>query len=312
MSAVHGTSAEQTPTIPGYELDRLLGVGGMGKVYLARQQTLKQLVCVKVLSIPEGEDADLCRARFNREAELLASVSHPHILSVFDYGTTADANLPFLVTEYIEGGDLRKHMSAGKPLPVERARLLLVQIAEALEFVHARGIIHRDLKPENVLLPTDVLCKVGDFGLAVAQDSAGSLTRPGRGLGTIGYVSPEQQYGLKVDERADQYSLAALAYELLTGPRAGAVPAAVSAQQQAPCGARCDHPAGTRRGAGAPRYPSVREFMAAVERHLHAPPRGKPGLRLAAIVALLLLIMAAGMRAMVVGLGRGGNIRRYP
>src|SRR3982751_2339297 len=122
MSAAHGTSEALTPTIPGYEVEKLLGVGGMGKVYLARQQTLKRLVCVKVLSIPDGEDADLCRARFNREAELLASVSHPHILSVFDYGTTADANLPFLVTEYIEGGDLRKHMSAGKPMPVERAR----------------------------------------------------------------------------------------------------------------------------------------------------------------------------------------------
>ena len=90
MSVAHGTSEGSTPTIPGYEMQRLLGVGGMGKVYVARQETLKRLVCVKVLSIPEGEDPHLCRARFNREAELLASVSHPHIVSIFDFGTTAD------------------------------------------------------------------------------------------------------------------------------------------------------------------------------------------------------------------------------
>ena len=138
---------------------------------------------MKVLSIPEGEDADLCRARFDREAELLASVWHPHILAVFDYGTIADANLPFLVTEYIEGGDLRRRMSAAKAMPVDRVRFLLIQIGEALESLHARGIIHRDLKPENVLMPTDLPCKVGDFGLAVVQDKAGSLTRSGRGLG---------------------------------------------------------------------------------------------------------------------------------
>ena len=90
--------------VHGYEILQTLNEGGMGKIYLARQHALNRLVCVKVVSIPEGEDADLCRSRFCREAELLASVSHPHILSIFDFGTTADLGLPFLVTEYIEGG----------------------------------------------------------------------------------------------------------------------------------------------------------------------------------------------------------------
>ena len=303
MSAAHGTSEGHLPAVPGYEVEKLLGVGGMGRVYLARQQALKRLVCVKVLSIPEGEDADLCRARFGREAELLASVSHPHILSVFDYGTTADANLPFLVTEYIEGGDLRKRMSAGKAMPVERVRSLLVQIGEALEFLHSRGIIHRDLKPENVLLPTDLLCKVGDFGLAVMQDSAGSLTRSGRGLGTVGYVSPEQQYGLKVDERADQYSLAALGYELLTGRRPlGRFLPPSKLNPSLP--AELD-PVILRGLAEEPRarFTSVHEFMAEMERHLYPSRRSRLGLRLAAVGVLLFLILAAGMRAVVVGLG---------
>ena len=222
MSSEHGTSGGHVPKVSGYEMLRLLGQGGMGKVYLA-QQALKRLVCVKVLSIPEGEDADLCRAMFAREAELLASVSHPHILSVFDFGTTADLNLPFLVTEYIEEGDLRKRMSKGHAMPIDRVRSILSQVGKAWEILHGKEIIHRDLKPENILMPTDAECKVGDFGLAVMQDKAGLLTRSIRGLGTPGYVSPEQQYGLKIDERTDQYSLAALGYELLTGRPTGKV-----------------------------------------------------------------------------------------
>jgi len=139
MSSEHGTSGGRVPKVSGYEMFRLLGQGGMGKVYLAQQQALKRLVCVKVLSIPEGEDTDLCRAMFAREAELLASVSHPHILSVFDFGTTADLNLPFLVTEYIEEGDLRTRMPKGHAMPIDRVRSILTQVGKALEFLHSRG-----------------------------------------------------------------------------------------------------------------------------------------------------------------------------
>ena len=219
MSAMHGTSGVDASPVPGYEILQTLNEGGMGKIYLARQHALNRLVCVKTMSIPAGVDADSCRSRFCREAELLASVSHPHILSIFDFGATADQGLPFLVTEYIEGGDLRGHMKADQAMPVSQARSILLQVGNALLHLHGRGILHRDLKPENILMPTDSLVKVGDFGLAVMRDKAGARVDSLLGLGTVGYVSPEQQYGLKVDERTDQYSLAALCYELLTGRR---------------------------------------------------------------------------------------------
>jgi eukaryotic-like serine/threonine-protein kinase len=219
MLAMHGTSGVDASPVPGYEILRTLSEGGMGRIYLARQHALNRLVCVKTMSIPAGEDADSCRSRFCREAELLASVSHPHILSIFDFGATADQGLPFLVTEYIEGGDLRGHMKADQAMPVSQARSILLQVGNALLHLHGRGILHRDLKPENILMPTDSLVKVGDFGLAVMRDKAGARVDSLLGLGTVGYVSPEQQYGLKVDERTDQYSLAALCYELLTGRR---------------------------------------------------------------------------------------------
>jgi eukaryotic-like serine/threonine-protein kinase len=219
MSVMHGTSGVDASPVPGFEILRTLNEGGMGRVYLARQHTLNRLVCVKVMSIPLGEDADSCRSRFCREAELLASVSHPHILSIFDFGATADQGLPYLVTEYIEGGDLRGLMKADEAMPVGQAQSILLQIGDALLHLHEKGILHRDLKPENILMPTDSLVKLGDFGIAVMRDKAGALTESLMGLGTVGYVSPEQQYGLKVDERTDQYSLAALCYELLTGRR---------------------------------------------------------------------------------------------
>ncbi|MDR3622140.1 MAG: protein kinase [Paludisphaera borealis] len=207
------------PEIPGYQVLRALGRGGMGKVYLARQHALGRDVCVKVLAIPDGVDADSCRERFRREAELLAMVSHPHILTVLDFGTTADSGVPYLVTEYIEGGDLRRLMRGGPPLAVAKVRAVVSQIGEALVCLQLKGILHRDLKPENILMPTESLVKVADFGLAVVQSQKGLLTATNCGLGTVGYASPEQQNALEVDERSDQYSLAALAYELLTRKR---------------------------------------------------------------------------------------------
>ena len=219
MSAMHRTSGMDACPVQGFEIIRTLNEGGMGKIYLARQHALNRLVCVKVVSIPEGEDAEQCRSRFCREAELLASASHPHILSIFDFGTTSDLGLPYLVTEYIEGGDLRRRMTAGESAPIAFARSILHQVGDALTYLHNKGIVHRDLKPENILMPTESLAKVGDFGIAVLQDKVGVLTESAIGMGTVGYVAPEQQYGLKVDARADQYSLAALGYELLTGRR---------------------------------------------------------------------------------------------
>ena len=308
MSTAHGTSEGDTPTVSGYQVQRLLGQGGMGKVYLAQQQALKRLVCVKVLSIPEGEDADLCRAMFAREAELLASVSHPHILSVFDFGTTADLNLPFLVTEYVVEGDLRRRMSKGHAMPIDRVRLILLQVGKALEFLHGKGIIHRDLKPENILIPTDAECKVGDFGLAVMQDKAGLLTRSIRGLGTLGYVSPEQQYGLKIDERSDQFSLAAIGYELLTGRRPlGQFLPPSRHNVQLP---RELDPVILRGLAEEPRdrYPSVGAFLTAFEQALTSSPRKRLGSRLATTGFLFILLVVATAAAFVTfGPGKDGS-----
>src|SRR5262245_50025583 len=134
MVGAHGASGMSIPTIPGYEILRPLGEGGMGRVYLAKQQALNRLVCVKVLTIAEHDDPNLCRALFSREAELLASVTHPHILSIFDFGTTMEADLPYLVTEYIEAGDLRQQMPVGQPMPFDRSRSIVKQVDEALEY----------------------------------------------------------------------------------------------------------------------------------------------------------------------------------
>jgi len=296
MPVTHGTSGTPTLFIDGYEILQTLNEGGMGKVYLARQHALNRVVCVKVLSIPEGEDPDLCRLRFCREAELLASVSHPHILSIFDFGATADLGLPYLVTEYIEAGDLRRLMSKDQAMPVSRVRSIVLQIGEALTFLHGKGILHRDLKPENVLMPTDSLVKVGDFGIAVMRDKAGLLTQSERGLGTAGYVSPEQQYGLKVDERTDEYSLAAVAYELLTGRRPlGSFPP--PSQLNRRLRERLDTVI-LRGLAEEPknRFKSVQDFVAAFDQSLLATPtKARLSARvLAGSIAILLVIVALG------------------
>jgi serine/threonine protein kinase len=286
----------------------VLGEGGMGRVYLARQQTLKRQVCVKVLAVPPGEEPHHCRERFRREAELLASVSHPHILSVFDYGTTADSGLPFLVTEYVEGGDLRHLVSEGRVLPIGEVLSILAQVGDALDFLHGKGIIHRDLKPENILMPTGSHCMVGDFGLAVMQGSAGLLTQSVRGLGTPGYVSPEQQYGLKVDERSDQYSLAAVAYELLTGRRPlgrFAPPSRVNPRLPVSL-----DPVILRALAEEPddRFASVREFLRELRRVLDALPRKHPILK----KGIAALVMTATGAAACVFLASGWRRRAEP
>ncbi len=296
MAVIHGTSGTPTSVVHGYEFLQTLNEGGMGKIYLARQHALNRVVCVKVLSIPAGEDADVCRSRFCREAELLASVSHPHILSIFDFGATADLGLPFLVTEYIEAGDLRRRMTCGQAMPIGQVRSIVFQAGDALTHLHEKGILHRDLKPENVLMPTDTLVKLGDFGIAVMQDKAGLLTQSLGGMGTVGYVSPEQQYGLKIDERTDQYSLAAVSYELLTGRRAlGSFPPPSQLNRQ--LSRQLD--AVVLRGlAEEPkdRYPTVREFVTAFDRALTAPRRKAKWLPLAVVGLPVILLAAIGLK----------------
>jgi hypothetical protein len=295
MSALHEVHGALAPTVPGCEILRPLKEGGMGKVYLARQEALNRLVCVKVLSLPDGEDAGVWRSRFHREAELLARVSHPHILPIFGFGTTDGSGLPFLVTEYVEGGDLRQLMTPGRPLPTDEARAILRQVGDALMYLHSRGILHRDLKPENVLMTDDGQIKIGDLGIAVEQVEAGVLTRSDRGLGTVGYISPEQQYALGVDERTDQYSLAALSYELLTGRRPlGFFPPPSRLNRHLSRGLD----AAILRGLSEEpkdRFSSVRDFVAALDRGLCPSPWRARKLPLALAATFIFLFSAAGL-----------------
>lgn len=217
LDVTGGAPRLEPPEIPGYEVLERIGRGGMGEVYVARQLTLGRLVAIKFLVAEGDSDPDGDLVRFRREANLMAQVSHPNILSIFDFGEVAGR--PFLVMEYVEGGDLRRRMRVGEPLPPDEVHATIVPVGAALAYLHKHGIIHRDLKPENILLHDGHNPRVSDFGIAVLRAGAGGglSTRTGRGLGTLGYIAPEQQYRLKVDERADEFSLAALAYEMLTG-----------------------------------------------------------------------------------------------
>ena len=207
------TSADRLPEIPGFQVLERIGGGAMGVVYLARQLSLKRNVAIKILSHePTGSTLE----RFEREAQLMARISHPNVVAVFDVGVAEGHH--FLVMEHIEGGDLRQRMNAGEPMSATRVLEILRPITNALAVLHRAGIVHRDLKPENILIHGEDNPKVSDFGIAVLDEHVGNLTVTGERLGTVGYASPEQRHQLgNVDERSDQYSLAAIAYELLTG-----------------------------------------------------------------------------------------------
>jgi serine/threonine protein kinase len=212
------TTVAGTPKVAGYDVLRRIGKGGMGEIFVARQLALGRLVALKFLALgPDSEiDPEAALERFRREAELMAKVSHSSVVSVFDFGTSEGR--PYLVMEYVEGGDLRQRMPEGGPMAVGQVRAIVSAVSDALSYLHRLGILHRDLKPENILMQDEVTPKVTDFGIAAmrAGDFAATETT-GPGLGTLGYVAPEQQYRLKVDQRADQYSLASLSYEMLTG-----------------------------------------------------------------------------------------------
>ncbi len=184
--------------IPGYEILHPIGTGGMGQVFLARQLPLGRPVAIKVLAIEPGHNSEERILRFRREAELMASLSHPNVLPVFQYGESD--GLPYLILEYIAHGDLRRAMPEGYPMEAERVMAILRPVADALAYLHERGILHRDLKPENILMHEGIVPKVADFGVAVSLMGSNSLTKTGHRIGTLGYVAPEQHYQLEVDE----------------------------------------------------------------------------------------------------------------
>ncbi|XVJ58702.1 MAG: protein kinase [Tepidisphaera sp.] len=222
-----------------YTIERELGRGGMGEVFLARDTRLDRQVAIKAMPAHLAQDADRL-ARFQREAKVLASLSHPGIGAI--YGLEEVAGHQYLILEFIEGETLADRLASGA-LPIHEALSLAKQIAEALEAAHEKGIVHRDLKPANVMVTSDGAVKVLDFGLArteepsaptgamqvlpdsptvavpARQSPAHSPTIPGVIMGTAGYMSPEQARGKPVDKRSDIFSFGCVLFEMLTGAR---------------------------------------------------------------------------------------------
>jgi len=208
-----------------YEIVALLGAGGMGEVYRARDKRLGREVAIKVLPDLYASNPDR-RARFEREAKAVAALSHPNILAIHDYGT--DGNVTYAVMELLEGETLRGRLAKG-PLPWREAVEIGAAIAEGLAAAHAKGIIHRDIKPENLFLTADGRMKILDFGLArVAIPASTELetgpqipaeTASGAIMGTVGYMSPEQLRSLPFDARTDLFALGCVLYELVAGKR---------------------------------------------------------------------------------------------
>ena len=197
-----------------YELNEVVGSGGMSSVYRAHDRVLERTVALKVLHDRLVAQTDVVD-RFSREAKLVAGLSHHNIVAVIDRGEYAGS--PFIVLEYVSGENLKQLLVRQGPLPVERALELTIEIAGGLAFAHQKGFVHRDVKPQNVLLNGKGEAKVTDFGIARPLEAQEGETQTGTVLGTCDYISPEQAQGRRVDERTDIYSLGIVLYELLTG-----------------------------------------------------------------------------------------------
>jgi serine/threonine-protein kinase PpkA len=209
--------ASDTIQIPGYEILRPLGSGGMSTVYLALQSSLDRKVAVKIMrrpGDPDSADARQTERRFLLEGRMMAKLPHRNIAAVYDI--VSNDNIAYIAMEYLGGGALTDRMRAG--IELADAVSVIVQIAGALEFAHSHGVVHRDLKPANIMFRDSGTPVLTDFGIARYQDGSGMrLTQTGMLVGTPTYMSPEQINGIAVDGRADQYSLGILFYELLTG-----------------------------------------------------------------------------------------------
>ena len=195
-----------------YELEKLVGSGGMSNVFRAHDRLLERTVALKILHEQFTRDDDYVE-RFRREARAVAQLAHPNIVTVIDRGEQDGRQ--FIVFEYVDGPNL-KELTRNGPLEVPDAIGLTLQVARALSFAHDRGLVHRDVKPQNVLLNEDGQAKVTDFGIARSLDVQG-VTQTGTVLGTSDYIAPEQARGQKVDPKTDIYSLGAVLYELLVG-----------------------------------------------------------------------------------------------
>jgi eukaryotic-like serine/threonine-protein kinase len=329
---------------PRYTPIRRIARGGMSTLWCAEDTLLGRQVAIKLLSGALGDDAD-ARRRFEREARAAASLAHPHVVTIFDVGETADGHdQPFIVMEYLEGGTVGEARGAAG---VSRKRALrwLTEAAAALDFAHGRGVVHRDVKPGNLLLSDRDSIKVADFGIARISSEA-TITASGQLFGTAAYLSPEQAHGEPATPASDRYALAVVAYELLTGRRPfsgeGFAAQARGHMEEEPPAASSVQPRLPRRvdavlarglaKAPAARWPTCSAFAAALRDALAADapavePAGQsatvplragsllaePGRRaprIAAAAALLAgLLVAAAIALLATGSGGGAPMR---
>ncbi|MFO0941810.1 MAG: serine/threonine-protein kinase [Pirellulales bacterium] len=203
---------------PQLEIKRLIGRGGMGAIYLARQTALDREVALKIIA-KEVSDDPMFVERFEREAKTLAKLSHPNIVTVYDFGRT-QSGMAYLIMEFVDGVNLREAL-ATKSVGAEDALSLIATMCQALDYAHSKGVVHRDIKPENILLGEDGSLKIADFGIAKIVDEskrAPTLTATRQVLGSLHYLAPEQiESPEQVDHRVDLYALGVIFYELLTG-----------------------------------------------------------------------------------------------
>src|SRR5277367_1698299 len=219
------------PLLPGshlgpYEIVSLLGAGGMGEVYRARDARLDRTVAIKILPAAVAADGDGLR-RFEREARAASALNHPNIVTIYELGE--DGSTHYIAMELIEGKTLREMLTAGS-LPIRKTIEIAAQVAEGLAKAHEAGIAHRDLKPENLMVSHDGFVKILDFGLAKLvspsgeqpgeQTMSGWQTQLGGITGTVQYMSPEQASGSRLDFRSDQFSFGLVLYEMVSGKRA--------------------------------------------------------------------------------------------
>jgi len=211
------TQPPDRTTLGRYRIDRQLGRGAMGAVYLGHDPKIGRQVAIKTMALAQefdGAELAEARERFFREAETAGRLQHRDIVTIFDAGE--DQDLAYIAMEFLKGHDLQRHTQPAQLLPPPTVLRIVARVAEALAYAHSQGVIHRDIKPANVMvdLPTDTV-KVTDFGIARITDS--SRTRTGMVLGTPSFMSPEQMAGRRVDGRSDLYSLGVMLFQLLTG-----------------------------------------------------------------------------------------------
>ena len=290
--------------VGNYRVERRIGEGGFAEVYLGEHQYLKRRVAIKVLTLPlTGQAAK----GFLREAQTLAALEHPHIVHCSDFGM--EQGMAFMVMEYASGGTLRDRHPKGTVVPLDMVISYVLQVADALQYLHARQLIHLDIKPENMLIGNHGEVLLSDFGLV--RFTRTLSTTHGPVVGTIGYMAPEQLRRGKPVQASDQYALAAMVYEWLTGspPFAGDDPRAVVVQHltEAPASLRTAVPGMPSAVDGVvlaalakdpeERYPSVREFAEALEASSHLGSEASEAVRMALRPEDLRLLYREGIAA---------------